>query len=128
VPNPGSGTSQTFNIQGWFGGPRHPDDFNLIFTKSGRIKSFTSNLSISPTHTLTYNVGTTIEYVIYNSRTNKKIYTGSTVYFPPFTQSLTENRDADEDISVEQGDVLLIDGVERMAIGVISGTVTVNFI
>jgi hypothetical protein len=77
---------------------------------------------------LTYNVGTTIEYVIYNSRTNKKIYTGSTVYFPPFTQSLTENRDADEDISVEQGDVLLIDGVERMAIGVISGTVTVNFI
>jgi hypothetical protein len=97
----------------------------LEFARSGKIKSFTNDLSIS-TDTITYRTGTTLGLIIYRGDT---IIYGDidALYFPPNSQS-NENkiRYTQQDITVQEGDFFYIFGVQTS--GTLNGTVTVNFI
>jgi hypothetical protein len=95
------------------------------FTKSGKIKSFSNDLSIS-TDTTSYKTGTTLAFVIIRGTTN--IYTDAgAVYFLPNSQSDYKTiRYAQQDITVQEGDLFYIVGVQTA--GTLNGTVTVNFI
>jgi hypothetical protein len=95
------------------------------FTKSGKIKSFSNDLSIS-TDTTSYKTGTTLVLAIFRGTTN--IYTdGSAIYFLPNSQSDYKTiRYAIKDITVQEGDYFYIVG--NLTSGTLNGTVTVNFI
>ena len=127
TPTPVPGKSQTFNIQDYFFGIFDPDRIRQIFTKSGTIESFTSNLSIS-TNTETYNVGTKIGFFIIRREVKPtKLIPAGEVNFPPNPYlSINTQIALGEYISVQQGDELFIGGFDT--IGQVSGTITVNFI
>ena len=123
VPTPVPGKSQTFNIQNyyWFD---DPPNSRLIFTKSGTIKSFTGNLSISTTNT---EFGIDIGLLIV--RGDDTVYSNYfLIYFPPnlFSDENIQLDVVDEDISVQQGDELFIGSIQDSV--KVSGTITVNFI
>jgi hypothetical protein len=135
TPTPVPVKSQTFNIQNYsFGGVTDTtNNSRLIFTKSGTIKSFTSNLSIS-TNTTTYNFGTNLEYIITSRGENNKppLISAGVVYFPPNPKSSinTQLDIVEKDLSVQQGDELIIGNLlyGNATSGTLNGTVTVNFI
>ena len=98
------------------------------FTKSGKIKSFTNDLSIS-TDTTSYKTGTTLVLAIFRDNTfTQQIYRDSrAVYFPPNSQSPQHKTyTPTTDITVQEGDFFYIFG--NSTSGALNGTVTVNFI
>jgi hypothetical protein len=97
------------------------------FTKSGKIKSFTNDLSIS-TDTTSYKTGTTLVLAIFRDTTFTRIYRDSrAVHFPPNSQSPRDKTyTPTSDITVQEGDFFYIFGNQTS--GTLNGTVTVNFI
>ena len=100
-------------------------DLNVIklkFDKSGKIKSFTSDLSIS-TSTTSYTTGTTLIFLIIRG-TNQIYLDNSALFFSANNQS--QKKTTLVDISVQEGDLFYVAG--NGTSGTLNGTVTVNFI
>jgi hypothetical protein len=96
------------------------------FTKSGKIKSFSNDLSIS-TDTTSYKTGTTLDFfIIRDNPFTQQVYINA-LYFPPNSQSPRHKTyTPTSDITVQEGDFFYIVGA--FTSGTLNGTVTVNFI
>ena len=115
--------NQTFTLTNYAFTPTFVNVIKLKFARSGKIKSFTSNILIS-TDTTSYRNGTTLVFTVYRGDTLKYLDSFA-VHFPANTQSSNETKYAVQDITVQEGDLFYIAG--NGTSGTLNGTVTVNF-
>ena len=126
TPTSAPAPTQTFTLTNYAFTPTFVNVIKLKFARSGKIKSFTSNLLIS-TDTPSYRTGTTLVFTVYRGDTLKYLDSFA-VFFPANTQSSNETKYAvqDQDITVQEGDLFYVAG--NATSGTLNGTVTVNFI